>query len=949
MKTSKEFEEGYAKLNTAQKEAVDTVEGPVMVIAGPGTGKTHILTLRIANILRSTQNTSPENILVLTFTDSAARTIAKRLAGLIGEETARKVGTYTFHSFAGRIMEEHPEAFAEYADRRLMGEVEAVLVWRDVLENVKESKLRTPKSPFHYLKDLLHLEDTLTRECVSLDDYRAWLYTEAKAIEDDPDLRYKRGGKGGEAGELNPTGKKKLERLEKGREAAQLIELFRMQKEERGLYGYTDVLRIVTDALKEDDALKADLQEKYQYVLADEHQDANALQHALLDALAFDEHPNLFIVGDEKQAVFGFQGADATHFRTFLQLYPRTKVIALTENYRSYQGILDLSHTLLTGLPSATGEHVQLAAARGAGGMMRLLASEDPLAERDQVATLIEQAIAEGIPPHEIAIITLKNKTADLFALHLRAKGIPTLRAGDIDLDGRPSIRFLLSLMQAIADPTDIASLREALLAPWWTPTFTERVTFLRMHRDYEFLEALEAAFPEMLATIQDLQEKAASLPPINVFSYVLQETGARAFFLSGTEQVSEDIPLVRQLMSYVEDLTRRNPNGTFGEIMQSFMQAREHEIGSIKTTLTQREGQVTVITAHKAKGMEFERVFVTALTSREWEGRGKAALVPSQFDTKREKEELIRLFYVALTRAKNQLVLSYAVNGSDGKEQAPLSLLPSGLDLIEVPADPIPLMHAATKASVLVCELTQRYLANDGLSPSAYNEYLTSPATFFAKRVLRLKEPETRAAVVGNAVHAAIAMYLRLKDGSHEERAIAAHAELARSLTRSLLQRGDTFDSLTRHAHTLLDSYLGSDLLDREAVAIEEQFHINRTVDGREVLLKGKVDAVFKHDDGECIVDFKTSTTIDKKDQAKFERQLAFYDLLLRENGHPTTSALIIQVSEEAVTEHPVALTTETRGELLETLDSVLNELLSGEWREGEPSEYDDLLELFR
>ncbi|MDB5245168.1 MAG: helicase / ATP-dependent helicase PcrA [Parcubacteria group bacterium] len=952
MKSSPEFEEGYAKLNAAQKEAVDTVEGPVMVIAGPGTGKTHILTLRIANILRLTQNTGPENILVLTFTDSAARTVGKRLAGLIGEETARKVGTFTFHSFAEHIMKEHPEAFAEYADRRLMGEVESVLVWRDVFENLKESKLRTAKSPFHYLKDLAHLEDTLTRECVSMDDYRAWLDEQEKEITEDPELRYKRGGKGGEAGELNPTGKKKLERLEKGREAAQLIENFREQKESRGLYGYTDVLRIVTDALKEDDALRADLQEKYQYVLADEHQDANALQHALLDALAFDEHPNLFIVGDEKQAVFGFQGADTSHFRTFLELYPRTKVIALTENYRSYQGILDLSHTLLAGLPSATGGHVELTAARGTSPQaehLHLLASEDPLAERDQIATLVEQAIAEGVSPHEIAIITLKNKTADLFALHLRARGIPTLRAGDIDLEGRPSIRFLLALMQAVADPTDIASLRESLLAPWWAPSFTERVTFFRSNRDYEFIEALQTTFPELAATIEELQTQAMSLPPINVFSYILKETGARAFFLAGGEQVSEDIPLVRQLMAHVEDLTRRNPNGTFGEIMQSFMQAREHEIGSIKTSLTQREGQVTVITAHKAKGMEFERVFVTALTSREWEGRGKSSLVPSPFDSKREKEELIRLFYVALTRAKNELVLSYAINGSDGKEQAPLSLLPSGLNSVDVPSDPIPLMHAATGAPALVRELTERYLAHDGLSPSAYNEYLASPATFFARRVLRLKEPESRAIVVGNAVHAAIAAYLRLKDGTPEDRAIAAHAELARCLTRSLLQRGDTFDALTRHSHTLLDSYLDSDLLGREPLAIEESFRVSRIIDGREILLKGKVDAVFKGDGGECIVDFKTSTTIDKKDQAKFERQLAFYDLLLQENGHNTTSALIIQVGEDGVTEHPVALTNETRNELKETLDVVLNEMLSGEWREGEPSEYDDLLELFK
>ncbi|KND47518.1 MAG: DNA helicase II / ATP-dependent DNA helicase PcrA [Parcubacteria bacterium C7867-004] len=948
MKDTKAFDEAYAKLNPAQKQAVDTVEGPVLVIAGPGTGKTHILTLRIANILKTTQDTAPENILVLTFTDSAARTVAKRLGGLIGEEAARKVGTYTFHSFAEHIMKEYPEAFSEYTDRRLMGEVEQVLLWRDVLENLKQSKLRTPKSPFHYLKDLKSLEDTLTRECVSIEQYQGWLDEEEERMKDDPKLRYVRGGKGGAAGELNPTGVKKIERLEKGREAAGLIETYRAEKEARGLYGYTDVLRIATDALAEDEALRADLQEKYQYVLADEHQDANALQHALLDALAFDEHPNLFIVGDEKQAVFGFQGADTTHFKTFLTLYPRTTVIALTENYRSYQDILDLSHTLLADLPSSSGEHVRLSGFRGAGGKMHLLQSEDPLAERDQVATLVQEAIDEGVAPHEIAIITLKNKTADLFALHLRARGIPTLRAGDIDLDGRPSIRFLLALMQAIANPNENALLREALLAPWWEPSLAERATFLRQHRDYELTDALAVSFPGIAGTIAHLREQVVSLPPLNVLSYLLKDSGARAFFLSGGEQVSEDIPLVRQIIAHVEDLTRRDPNATFGEIMDSLAKAREHEIGSIKTSLTQREGQVTVITAHKAKGMEFERVFVTALTAREWEGRGKSALVPSMFDSTREKEELVRLFYVALTRAKNELVLSYAASDMAGKEQAPLSLLPSGLSVAEVESDPIPLMHTVIDAPELARELTCRYLEHDGLSPSAYNEYLASPPTFFAKRVLRLSEPESRAIAVGNAVHAAIAAYLKRKDAAEDERAAAAHAELSRSLSRSLLQRGDTFDELTRHAHASLDSYLGSELLTREAIAIEEAFSVKRTIDGKEIVLKGKVDAVFKGDRGECIVDFKTSSTIDKKDAQKFERQLAFYDLLLRENGHETDSALIIQVGEEEVTEHPVALTDETRAELAGTLDEVLRELISGKWRKGEPSEYDDLLKLF-
>ncbi len=948
MLTTPAFEEAYGKLNAKQKEAVDAVEGPVMVIAGPGTGKTHVLTLRIANILKEAPGASPENILVLTFTDSAARTVARRLGALIGEETARKVAVHTFHGFAEHVMKQYPEAFPEYTDRRLMGEMEQILLWRTVLENREESRLRTPKSPYHYLEDLKSLEEDLTRERFSLADYRAWLDVEAKRIEADPDLRYKRGGKDGAAGKLNPVGAKRLERLEKGGEAAGLIEEYRAEKDARGLYGYTDVLRIAVDALAADEALRADLQERYQYVLADEHQDANALQHALLDALALDDHPNLFIVGDEKQAVFGFQGADATHFGTFLKLYPRTTVIALTENYRSYQSVLDHAHALLAGLPSSTGGHARLTAARGKGGAVRLLVAPDPLAERDQIASLAEEAIAAGVAPHEIAIITLKNKTADLFALHFAARGIPVLRAGDVSLDDRPSVRYLLALMRAVADPLDVAALREALLAPWWPLPLVERARLLRRARDSELEEALAASFPDVAETLASLRREAAEMPPVNLFSLLLKKSGARAYFLSEAERVAEDVPRVRALMMHIENLARRDPNATFAEVVDSFEKAREHEISGIKASRTQEEGKVTVITAHKAKGMEFERVFVTALTANEWEGRGRSALLPSPFDTPRGKAEITRLLYVAMTRAKDTLVLSYAASTSEGKEQAPISLLPAALEPLEIPANPLPLMHTAAEAPALVRELTLRYLAQDGLSPSAYNEYLESPPTFFARRVLRLREPETRAIVVGNAVHAALAAWFSAAAEPYEARVEAAHAELARSLRLSLLPRGDTFDALTRHAYALLDAAFGSPALRAKAIAAEETFSTAREVAGARVLLKGKVDAILDGDTGECIVDFKTSTQIEKKDKEKFERQIAFYDLILRENGHAPASGRIVQLTEDGLKEYEVALTDETRAALAATLDDVLLELVSGRFRRAAPSDYDALLALF-
>src|SRR3989344_3903624 len=938
-----QFDAAYAKLNPRQKEAVDTVEGPVMVIAGPGTGKTHILTLRIANILKITQAT-PGNILALTFTESAARTVGKRLGSLIGEETARKVNIHTFHGFAEEILRRYPEAFPEYLGSRLMGEVEQILLWRDVLENEEVQLLRTPKSPFHYLSDLKSLEDHMTREGVTLEDYRTWLTEEEKRIQANESLRYVRGEK---EGELKPEGVKQLERLAKGEEAICLIEAFRKLKTDRGLYGYTDVLRIAVDGIQNDSALRADLQEEYQYVLADEHQDANALQHALLDALAFDEHPNLFIVGDEKQAIFGFQGADSTHFQKFLDLYPRTKIITLTDNYRSYQDILDLSHTLLKDLPSATDtEHSFLKAFRGKGGRMGLLKAGDALEEREAVASLVEEAIKEGVVPHEIAVITLKNATADLFALHLRARGIPTLRAGNVDIGGRPLIRFLLALMKAVGDGNDLVSLRDSLLAPWWEAPFAERAAFLRRFRDHELIESLETIFPEISRVIRELQEEAQGAPPLEFFSKLLKVSGARAYFLSHGDRL-EDILLVRQLLMHIEDLVRSSPDATFGEVMDSLTLAREHGTGSIATSVTQREGQVTVITAHKAKGMEFERVFVTALTEREWNGRRRSSLIPSPLSSAREFEEVVRLFYVALTRAKDMLTLSYACETADGREQAPLSLLPSGLAPVKIELSDIPVFHTVTDAPELVRELTLTYLQNDGLSPSAMSEYLASPPTFFAKRVLRLREPENRAIAIGNAVHAAIAGYLRMKGKSAEERLKIAHSELNRSIERSLLPRNDAFEALRKHARKCLDSYLGSPLLAREVVAVEQSYEVPETINCTEVRLKGNADAVFKENEGVCIVDFKTSTTLSGRKE-EYERQLAFYDLLLRENGENPTSALIIQVGEEKITEHPIALTDQVRERFRTELSEVLDELIKGKWRVGEQSEYDDLLKLF-
>lgn len=932
------FTEAYAKLNEAQKKAVDTVEGPVLVIAGPGTGKTHILTLRIANILRLTQ-ANPGNILVLTFTESAARTVRTRIASLIGEAASRELFISTFHGFAEHLLQTYQDSFPQAIGKRLAGDVESALLWREVLDSEELVALRTTKSPYFYLRDLAMLRDDLLRERITLAEYRAWADEEANRIKSDESLTYLRDGKFGKKGEMKPEGFKKLERLEKVYEAARLIEAYEALKVERDVYDFADVLRIAVDGLAEDADLRATIQEQYQYVLADEHQDANALQHALLDVLAYDEHPNIFVVGDEKQAIYRFQGADSSHFKTFTEQFPRAEVISLATSYRSRQGILDASHALIQAVPSSTGTHLQLQGKTEQAAIFGLRAP-DPLAERDQVAGLIEKAISEGTKPHEIAVIASRNATADAFADTLAARGIPTLRAGDVLLSSRPVMRAILALMRAVADPIDTASLREALLAPWWPMTLAERALLLRENRDKDLPIALETSLPKVAECIAQLRDRALTDAPLPLLSRLLADSGARAYLLSHADHF-EDISLMRKVFMHIEELVARNPDQSFADVVQTFTQAHEHGLENVKTSVTLMEGKVTVITAHKAKGMEFEKVFVVGMNARQWEKGGMSAKIPSPVDQTRSLEDVTKLLYVAVTRAKDELVLSYALESADGKDLAPSALLPEGLEYIEPAYDPLPILHETVNASELVCDLVHQFLTKDGLSPSAMNEYLESPATFFARRVLRLHEPEAPATAIGIAVHAGIAAYLENKSED------AAYAALSRELKKSLLPRNAAYDRVVNHARESLAQYIAHDGTLKEPVAIEKAYSLTRVIAGHEVKLQGKVDAIFSISGGECIVDFKTSSDVHIKDE-KHARQLAFYDLLLRANGHNTTQASIVQVGPEHVQEFPVPLNDETRTALTQTLEEVIEELWTGKWRSGEASEYDDLLKLF-
>ncbi len=929
--TSEAFEKAYINLNPEQKKAVDTVEGPVMVLAGPGTGKTHILTLRIANILKKTQ-AKPDAILALTFTDSAARTMRHRLANIIGDTSAKKVTITTFHGFAELVRSEYPEIFSLDATKRLMGDVEQVLLMREALDSSDINLLRPAKAPYTYLRDLRSLYEALTRENMSFDAYRTWSKKEMKLLEVDETLKYKRGEK---VGEFTKIGLSKLARFDKVEEAIRVFERYQTLKSEHNVMDFADLLSGVICHIRENEDLKSDLQERYQYILADEHQDANALQHTLLELLAYDDHPNLFIVGDEKQGIYRFQGAEIGAFETFKKLFPRTMVITLVSSFRSYQRILDVAHTIV----KETDKHQKLSAVRGAGGQILRVVADDPLDEYARVTKLVADSIAQGIAPHEIAIIARTNNTADLFARALVAHGVPVLRAGDLSLTGRPTMRALIALMEYVADPTRLGSLRIALLAPWWKLPTMPLLTLLRTSNDYELTEKLTEAYPKIATVLKNCIAQGLSETPSVCFSYVFFESGARDYLLSHANHI-DDIQLVRQLMMHLEEAALNSSASTFAEAFMVLNRAREHNLSPVKVSVTEREGFVTVITAHKAKGMEFRYVFIPDCTESTWEKGGRTTMIPSPFVCKQSLDDSKKLFYVALTRAKDRVYLSYIRENADGRERTPTNFIPADAPEVEVEGETLPILHTSIEASKVVKELTMRYLDSGRLSPSAVNEYLDSPPIFFARRVLRIKEPPQSPLVYGSAMHAALAASL---SGASETDAFAV---LERTFTQSLLARDAIFEKLRNDARCALKAVLPQLNTFGEPMYIEKAFSLTRKIDGKPVTLGGKIDVAFKIDKGIVVADFKTGSTVSAKNQ-DHKRQLSLYAQMLSEQGELVTGAMLLKVSEKGIKKVVIPIGKKECEVALKEVDAVVRELRLGIWRKGAPSEYDAILDL--
>ena len=430
------FKEAYSTLNPEQRLAVDTIEGPVMVIAGPGTGKTQILSARIGKILNDT-DALPENILCLTYTDAGVVAMRKRLLQFIGAD-AYKVNIYTFHAFCNDVIQDNLSLFEKTA-LDAISELESIELFTDLINGfAKDNPLKRYRGDVYYeINNLRNLFSTMKKEGWTPFYIHECIDHYLEDIETRDEFVYKKAYKQFKAGDVKQSKvDEEHAKMAKLRAAVDEYEKYQEMMRKRNRYDFDDMINWVIKAFENQLFLLQNYQEKFLYLLVDEYQDTSGTQNKIVVLLmAYWDVPNVFVVGDDDQSVYRFQGANVENMLAFAKRYESDLLkVVLTNNYRSTQPILDISKTLIERNQERLVNQIDglskdlLAANSKYQGIIELPILKEYNTQRDEMIDItltVESLLKQGIQPGKIGIIYKENKYGEELATYFKLKQIP--------------------------------------------------------------------------------------------------------------------------------------------------------------------------------------------------------------------------------------------------------------------------------------------------------------------------------------------------------------------------------------------------------------------------------------------------------------------------------------------------------------------------------------------
>lgn len=1010
-----DFDSRYKQLNTSQREAVDHIDGPVMVIAGPGTGKTELLSMRAANILKKT-DTLPDNILCLTFTDSGADAMRKRLTSIIGKD-ANKVAIHTFHSFGSEVMNQNREFFYHGAAFQPADELSSYQIIRQIFDELEYSNPLASKmnGEYTHLSDTLQVISELKRSGLTSDELLQVLDSNDAILDQvEPQLQevFSRRISATTLAQLLPIAQnvaqiepplipagitplsnvislslahavdeasaanstkpitawknrwlskdemgtlvfKARGRQAKLRAVSYIYFQYLARMQEAQLYDYDDMILRVVHAMEVFGDLRLNLQEQYQYIMVDEFQDTNLAQMRILHNLTNNEvhgdTPNILVVGDDDQAIYSFQGADISNILSFQNTYPAVKRITLTDNYRSAQPILERARAIITQGTNRLEHYVEdldktlVPHAANDNTTVELHKAPTKSDERAWLVEHIAAQIAQGVTPSDITVLARRHYEIVELLPYFAAAEIAVdyeRRNNVLELEPITQIEQLARVVIALHESRLVdadALLPELLSHPAWgihptdiwklsTQAYDKRSRWFDQMAEHESFQQLHAWFTDLSAQVphQPLEHMLDLLigkPHESDDTDSFRSPLYQYFF---SDEVLADKPDL--YLTYLEALRtirtklreyRPDDKPSLTSFINFIDLHRQlgSTITSIHTPTYTQTNAVHLMTAHKSKGLEFDTVYIFGANETMWgeRARSRSRLIayPDNLPLAPAGEtadERLRLFFVAATRAKRQLFMSFSAQDDAGKDldQAGFLLDDSWQPQMITPAtNPTSAREAAehrwyehvAAPSPSLHEILRPTLERYKLSATHLGAFLDisrgGPQTFLLNNLLHFPQRMSPAASFGSAIHSTLQRAHAHLAATDKQRALEDILnDFEHALNEHRLTDSDRDSLLQKGIHTL-QTFLAAKYDSFVPTQKAELSFAGQYSTIGEARLTGVLDLVDinKVDKTMVVTDYKTGSPIsswrgrteyEKIKLHKYRQQLLFYKLLV-------------------------------------------------------------------
>ncbi len=719
----KQFAAKYAKLNEKQKEAVDTIYGPIMVLAGPGTGKTEVLALRIAQLMRGVAQVQPQEILCITFTEAGRIAMRNRLVQIVGLDVAQQITVHTFHSFCNDVLQNNKQLF----NKEILDPATEIQKYQ-VLETMQASlppthQFSNAKYRHTNAKQLLALFQTMKKENWS----QEWLTAKIDQYLNDilphlPAFKQKK-----DPTKYLATYQPEVEKNEKLKVAVSLYNNYLATMLEQEIYDFDDMILWVIKSFEENPELAKRYREQFQYMLVDEYQDTNGSQNKIIELLCQAEEgdPNLFVVGDDDQSIFRFQGANTESMSSVINQYPSTKIIALKINYRSTTEVVNSSLFLIkSNSQRLKYNEPDFESHIGQANIKPTISClQNYRQEYIYITTEIQKLLQQGTEPKEIAVLYNKNDDCLAIAKYLQHIGIDTYTSKKQNLFKMPLSAGLINIMLYLAAELDTSFSGDGILfkilhLPYLNiPPLDIAKAAFRANEAARKKESINGSLRVYLSTwvqtvnpslfadspgqyiskafniLEQALTTAATENIFILFRTLVKELGIHKYILQQPNK-KELLDELTALFRFIEKAAISKGGCTLPQFMDLLTQMNELGIEESFYTTIGKDNGVQLLTIHASKGLEYEHVFVAGCTSANWEGKPRrgggqykipfnvfenkvrAALENEEalkdIDSEETRQEQRRLIYVAATRAKKHLNFTWHRVDEKEKEMSP-------------------------------------------------------------------------------------------------------------------------------------------------------------------------------------------------------------------------------------------------------------------------------------